>query len=122
MRHELNEISEERGLDNRELLRASVNIGANLSRVEDDLRRGNHLGRVDEDYLDAENMGLTRGPVLFVNGLLYKGDMEPNAIIADLDATRAEAPDPKTRPDHILTSDCAVQGGAPVQASAGRSA
>ncbi|MFF8895496.1 Na+/H+ antiporter NhaA [Brevibacterium casei] len=122
MRHELNEISEERSLDNRELLRASVNVGANLSRVEDDLRRGNHLSRVDEDYLDAENMGLTRGPVLFVNGLLYQGDMEPNAIIADLDATRAEQPDPMTRPDHILTSDCAVQGGAPAQVSAGRSA
>ena len=41
---------------------------------------------VDEDFLDAENMGLHSGPVLFVNGLLYKGDMEPNAIIADLDA------------------------------------
>ncbi|RAG60141.1 Na+/H+ antiporter NhaA, partial [Burkholderia multivorans] len=107
MRHELNEISEERSLDNRELLRASVNIGANLSRVEDDLRRGNHLGRVDEDYLDAENMGLTRGPVLFVNGLLYKWAMEPNSIISDLDATRAEAPYPKTRPDHILAADCA---------------
>lgn len=120
MRHELNEISEERSLDNRELLRASVNVGANLSRVEDDLRRDVHVGRVDEDYLDAENMGLRSGPVLFVNGLLYDGDMEPNAIIADLDATRAEQPDPMTRPDHILTSDCAVQGSPTSHVRAGR--
>lgn len=119
MRHELNEISEDRSLDNRELLRASVNVGANLNRVEDDLRRDVHVSRVDEDFLDAENMGLHSGPVLFVNGLLYDGDMEPNAIIADIDATSAAEPDVSARPDHTLTSDCAVQIGQAPRATAG---
>lgn len=88
MRRELNRVSEVRALDARELLRAAVNVGANLSRVENDLRRGTRRGRVQEDYLDAESMGLSRGPVLFVNGLVYKGELEPDAIIAELRATR----------------------------------
>jgi Na+/H+ antiporter NhaA len=89
MRHELNRIGESRSLDARELLRASVNVGANLSRVENDLRRQTRRGRVQEDYLDAESMGLSRSPALFVNGLIYRGDLEPDGIIAELRATRA---------------------------------
>jgi Na+/H+ antiporter NhaA len=87
MRRELNRMSEESSLDSRAILRATVNVGANLSRVESDLRRGTRRARVQEDYLDAESMGLTKGPVLFVNGLIYAGPLEAGAIAAELRAT-----------------------------------
>lgn len=88
MRHELNQISETRALDARELLRAAVNVGANLSRVESDLRMGTRRARVQEDYMDAESLGIRRGPVLFVNGLIYEGEFAPEPIIAEIIATR----------------------------------
>ncbi|WP_338891055.1 Na+/H+ antiporter NhaA [Rhodococcus sovatensis] len=87
MRRDLNRISEESALDVRSLLRATVNVGANLSRMENDLRRGARRARVQEDFLDAESMGLTKGPVLFVNGVIYTGPMEADAVIAELRAT-----------------------------------
>jgi Na+/H+ antiporter NhaA len=96
MRRELNRMSEESALDARSILRATVNVGANLSRVENDLRRGSRRARVQEDYLDAESMGLSKGPVLFVNGLIYTGAWEPEAIVAELRATLpAHGPDEK---------------------------
>ncbi|MFE5411133.1 Na+/H+ antiporter NhaA [Microbacterium sp. NPDC056569] len=88
MRHELNQISEHRALDARELLRAAVNVGANLSRVESDLRRSTRRARVQEDFTDGEAMGLGNPPILFVNGVIYGGEIAPDAIIADLIATR----------------------------------
>lgn len=87
MRSELNRMSEHDALDDRQILRAAVNIGANLSRLEDDLRRSEWRGRVSEDYLDAETLGLTRRPTFFVNGLIYSGPLEAAAIIAELEST-----------------------------------
>ena len=101
MRRDLNRQSEDGSLDARSILRATVNVGANLSRVESDLRRGVRRGRVQEDYLDAESMGLTRGPALFVNGLIYAGDLEAAAIIAELRATLPAAPGIGTNPEII---------------------
>lgn len=102
MRHELNRISDLRALDARELLRAAVNVGANLSRVEDDLRRGTRWGRVHDDYVDAEAMGLSLRPALFVNGVIYQGELEPDAIIAELRATQTN--DPKTTGTEATTA------------------
>ncbi|WP_449281430.1 Na+/H+ antiporter NhaA [Leucobacter sp.] len=87
MRSELNRMSEHDPLDDRQILRAAVNVGANLSRLEADLRRNEWRGRVSEDYLDAETLGLTRRPTFFVNGLVYSGPLEASALIAELEAT-----------------------------------
>ncbi|WP_155807396.1 Na+/H+ antiporter NhaA [Brevibacterium sp. VCM10] len=93
MRSQLNEMSEQEAIDNRSLLRATVNVGANLSRVEEDLRRSERRARVNEDFVDAESMGITSGPGFFVNGLVYTGELEPEAIIAEIEETRTAETD-----------------------------
>lgn len=91
LRSELNRMSEHLALDERQILRAAINVGANLSRVEEDLRRRAWRSRAAEDYLDAETLGLDRRPTFFVNGLVYTGPLDAAAIIAELERTAPQS-------------------------------
>jgi len=66
-------MSDREALDDRQILRAAVNVGANISRVENDLRRRTQRSRVTEDAIDAQSFPPAARPVFFTNGRIYTG-------------------------------------------------
>lgn len=92
MRTELNRLSIDEELDLQQLRRAAVDVGANLPRMEEDIRRHTYAGHVADDDRDAQALGLTKTPTFFVNGLIYEGPIEAADMIAALEETRPETP------------------------------
>lgn len=86
MRTELNRLSERGPLDDQQVLQAAATVGASLPRLEEDLRRSTFHNRVDEDFQDADAMGLTTAPTFFVNGVAYAGPLQAGALVAALSA------------------------------------
>ena len=89
MRSELNRLSERGPLDDQQVLQAAATAGAFLPRLEEDLRRSIFHNRVDEDFQDADAMGLTTAPTFFVNGVMYAGPLQAGALIDALSAVKA---------------------------------
>ncbi|WP_281268442.1 Na+/H+ antiporter NhaA [Xylanimonas oleitrophica] len=71
-------------LTSRDVRRCAAEAGLNLDRLDDALRHGSHLARVREDAADAAAMGLPGPPAFFVNGLLYDGPVDVEALRAAL--------------------------------------
>lgn len=67
-------------LDLRAVRRCAVDAGLNLPRIDEELADRRHAGRVAEDVRDAEAMGLDEPPRFFVNGQLYDGPLEADAV------------------------------------------
>ena len=96
MRQELNRLCMDEELDRHLLRRAAVDVGANLSALEEAVRQQLHAGRVHDDTDDAKTLGLDRSPMFFVNDEIYEGPVEAEDIIAALEATRP-APEDQNR-------------------------
>lgn len=89
MRSELNRLSERGPLDDEQVLRSAVAVGADLARLEEDLRRSTFRNRVAEDYQDADAMDLTTAPTFFIDGLMYTGPLQSSSLIAALADSRS---------------------------------
>jgi protein-disulfide isomerase len=86
-------------LDDAGLQRHARKIGLDLERFERDLRTQAHQIRVREDAAEGARSGVRGTPTLFINGMLYVGNLEQEALVLTL-ARAALAPATKeTGPD-----------------------
>ena len=65
-----------------DLFRYASDLGLDLERFEDDLRRRRHAPRVAEDVRSADASGVSGTPTFFVNGRRHQG-------VYDIDTLRA---------------------------------
>lgn len=70
-----------------DILRIAENLGLDVERFEADLTSPKVTGRVRDDMLDAEAMGITAVPTLFINGRRHVGPYDAQSLIRALAAT-----------------------------------
>ena len=78
-----------------DLLRLARNLGLDVERFEEDLTAPEVAARVRDDMLDAEAMGITAVPTLFINGRRHVGPYDAQSLLRALRETaaaRADAP------------------------------
>ncbi|MFN8132851.1 MAG: Na+/H+ antiporter NhaA [Solirubrobacteraceae bacterium] len=80
----------------RDLARYAEELGLDVERFSEDLRRRRHAGRIREDVAGADRSGVSGTPTFFVNGLRHHGayDAEGLATAVRLARLSAGAPAP----------------------------
>lgn len=73
-----------------DIVRLARDLGLDVDRFERDLTSPEVTGRVQDDILDAEAMGITSVPTLFINGRRHTGPYDAQSLIRALERT---APD-----------------------------
>ena len=66
-------------------------LGLDVDRFERDLSSPEVTGRVRDDMLDAEAMGITSVPTLFINGRRHYGAYDIGTLSTEVRAARARA-------------------------------
>ncbi|HET8926328.1 MAG TPA: Na+/H+ antiporter NhaA [Microbacterium sp.] len=74
-----------------DLVRLAERLGLDIERFEKDLTSPEVTGRVRDDMLDAEAMGITAVPTLFINGRRHVGPYDAQSLLR---ALRQTAPAP----------------------------
>ncbi|MCP2636595.1 Na+/H+ antiporter NhaA [Microbacterium sp. HD4P20] len=74
-----------------DIIRLARDLGLDVERFERDLTSPEVTGRVQDDVLDAEAMGITAVPTLFVNGRRHTGPYDAQSLIRALERTAAES-------------------------------
>lgn len=74
-----------------DILRLARDLGLDVERFERDLTSPEVTGRVRDDMLDAEAMGITSTPTLFINGRRHTGPYDAQSLIRALQQTEATA-------------------------------
>jgi protein-disulfide isomerase len=69
-----------------DIIRLARDLGLDVERFERDLTSPEVTGRVRDDMLDAEAMGITSVPTLFVNGRRHTGPYDSQSLIRALEA------------------------------------
>ncbi|KQM81459.1 Na+/H+ antiporter NhaA [Agromyces sp. Leaf222] len=78
-----------------DIVRLAGELGLDVEKFERDLTSSKVTGRVRDDMLDAEAMGITSVPTLFINGRRHTGPYDAQSLIRALAATdQVEAPAP----------------------------
>lgn len=82
-----------------DIIRLARDLGMDVDRFEDDLTSAEVTGRVQSDMLDAEAMGITSVPTLFVNGRRHVGPYDAQTLIRALEESAADdtGPSPVAR-------------------------
>jgi protein-disulfide isomerase len=90
----------QRALEDADLLRYAVELGLDLPRFEGDLRNDAGLERVRRDVRSGADSGEVLGtPTLFIDGLLYAGSYDTDALLAAVSPRRPEEPGPTSSHD-----------------------
>jgi Na+/H+ antiporter NhaA len=76
-----------------DIIRLARELGLDVERFERDLTSPEVTGRVRDDMLDAEAMGITSVPTLFINGRRHTGPYDAQSLIRAL-----------SQPDHGTTT------------------
>jgi protein-disulfide isomerase len=66
-------------------------LGLDVERFRDELRRREHVGRVDEDVASADAGGVAGTPTFFINGQRHQGAYDVAALTAAVQAARRRA-------------------------------
>ncbi|MGW9630270.1 Na+/H+ antiporter NhaA [Agromyces sp. NPDC055520] len=74
-----------------DIVRLAEELGLDVERFEEDLTSPNVTGRVRDDMLDAEAMGITAVPTLFINGRRHTGPYDAQSLIRALERTAETA-------------------------------
>ncbi|MFF5108371.1 Na+/H+ antiporter NhaA [Streptosporangium sp. NPDC000509] len=74
-----------------DIIRLARDLGLDMERFERDLTAPEVTGRVRDDMLDAEAMGITAVPTLFVNGRRHVGPYDAQSLIRALEKSRGDA-------------------------------
>jgi Na+/H+ antiporter NhaA len=74
-----------------DIIRLARELGLDVDRFERDLTSAEVTGRVQDDMLDAEAMGITSVPTLFVNGRRHVGPYDAQSLIRALEESEAES-------------------------------
>ena len=78
-------------LSGKDLVRYAEELGLDVERFREDLRRHAHAGRVAEDVDSADLSGVSGTPTFFVNGQRHRGAYDIGALTAAVLAAKAEA-------------------------------
>jgi Na+/H+ antiporter NhaA len=70
-----------------DIIRLAGEIGLDVDRFERDLTSAEVTGRVQTDLLDAEAMGITSVPTLFINGRRHVGPYDAQSLVRAMEAT-----------------------------------
>ncbi|QAY61324.1 Na+/H+ antiporter NhaA [Microbacterium protaetiae] len=73
-----------------DIVRIATELGMDVDRFEADLTSPDVTGRVQDDVLDAEAMGIISVPTLFVNGRRHVGPYDAQSLIHALEAAGPE--------------------------------
>jgi Na+/H+ antiporter NhaA len=93
----------------RDLIRHAEELGLDVERFRDELRRRVHAPRIAEDVASADESGVTGTPTFFINGRRHYGVYDIDALTAEVKAAKqragqlalarqAEEPEPATAP------------------------
>lgn len=82
-----------------DIVRLAASLGLDVARFEHDLESAEVAGRVRDDLLDAEAMGITSVPTFFVNGRRHVGPYDAQSLIRALQTPADVASDPAPAPD-----------------------
>lgn len=74
-----------------DIVRLARDLGLDVARFERDLMSPEVTGRVRDDMLDAEAMGITSVPTLFINGRRHVGPYDSGSLLRALTQTDADA-------------------------------
>ena len=77
-----------------DIIRLAHELGLDVDRFERDLTAPEVTGRVQDDMLDAEAMGITSVPTLFINGRRHTGPYDAQSLIRALSAGADSGPGP----------------------------
>jgi protein-disulfide isomerase len=74
-----------------DLLAYAEQLGVDLDRFRDDLRRNTHVSRVEEDVDSADMSGVTGTPSFFINERRYEGAYDTETLSAVVRTARARS-------------------------------
>ncbi|WP_165063354.1 Na+/H+ antiporter NhaA [Marisediminicola senii] len=84
-----------------DIVRLAERLGLDVERFERDLRSPDVTSRVQDDIFDAEAMGITSVPTLFINGRRHRGNYDAQSLIRALEQTgQQEHPEHPEQPVH----------------------
>jgi Na+/H+ antiporter NhaA len=75
----------------RDLARYAEELGLDVGRFREELRRHEHAGRVAEDVSSADASGVTGTPTFFINGKRHHGAYDVTTLTSAVRAARARA-------------------------------
>jgi Na+/H+ antiporter NhaA len=84
-------LDEQDDLTARRLARHAEELGLDVPRFWEDLRRGEHTSRVEADVASADTSGVAGTPTFFVNGRRHQGAYDVTGLTAAVRAARARA-------------------------------
>ncbi|GAA1940420.1 Na+/H+ antiporter NhaA [Agromyces allii] len=73
-----------------DIVRLAGDLGLDVEKFERDLTSSKVAGRVRDDMLDAEAMGISSVPTLFVNGRRHTGPYDAQSLIRALEASEQD--------------------------------
>ncbi|GAA3202578.1 Na+/H+ antiporter NhaA [Microbacterium terregens] len=73
-----------------DIIRLARELGLDVPKFERDLMSAEVTGRVQDDMLDAEAMGITSVPTLFINGRRHTGPYDAQSLIRALEQSEQE--------------------------------
>jgi Na+/H+ antiporter NhaA len=74
-----------------DIIRLAAHLGLDVDRFERDLTSPEVTGRVQNDMLDAEAMGITSVPTLFINGRRHTGPYDAQSLIRALEESERDS-------------------------------
>jgi predicted DsbA family dithiol-disulfide isomerase len=75
----------------RDLTRYAEELGLDVDRFREELRRHEHAGRVAEDVSSADASGVTGTPTFFINGKRHRGAYDVTTLTSAVRAARTRA-------------------------------
>ena len=81
-----------------DLRRHAEELGLDVDRFWDELRRREHADRVSDDVASADASGVAGTPTFFVDGRRHQGSYDARSLTEAVRAARARHPDRATRP------------------------
>ena len=78
-------------LADRDLAQFAQVVGLDMQRYTQDMREQRGLPRIEEDVAGGERSGVQGTPTFFINGVMYRGSSEHDALLAALQAANRTA-------------------------------
>jgi protein-disulfide isomerase len=78
-------------LEDVDLARFAETLGLDLQQYARDMAAQRHLPRIEEDVEGGERSGVQGTPTFFINGVMYRGSWEQDALLAALEAASQES-------------------------------
>jgi protein-disulfide isomerase len=78
-------------LEDADLAQFAETVGLDLEQYTRDMTEQRGLARIKEDVEGGERSGVQGTPTFFINGILYRGSWEHDALLAALQAARRTA-------------------------------